>query len=505
MTTTTARTLSLTPSEGWIDDRPVLLAGFYNPKTAKGGIGTVMSMTASGLPRLNIVYAQQSPTENGSDLENVFPLRMSRQLIDSYQRKLCKLTLWPVLHDSPPFTEALDAETLTDVDSFIDMYARHIMEVASALPEETVIWFNDYSMIPVIKRTRELLGNARQIGLSIRCCFGAVSPPRFGKEYHALIVDSVLSADFISFHRVRDVYNFLDFIREAAPQTSIDWETRAITSVHGQVTLSCIPMGSSPEYWAQAGASAVAKKHLTDLKSRLKAESLILSVSRLEPHKGIDLELDSVERLLTYFPTLQGTFRFIRITPVFSEYTHFPQYEELLNRLKRRTSEINLKFGTPFWRPIELVTGPSLPHEELAAYYRAAQVVMVLSPADGFNHISAESILAKQHGDKPLTLMLSDTGSSDYLQGGFISAHALAPAEIALKLKGALSLPQAEREELHRVLLQRTSRRTALDWTSDVIKSIHSCARREGSGTEPLNSYSNDIGTMGELSACAVF
>lgn len=472
---------------------PILIAGFYNPLTAAGGIGTVMRIIAPHLQDLKVVCLDSTapgPYRHIDTGQWVYPISIPEDLTEAFHRAFCKSYVWPRLHEEDTESSVCTQNLLELVQKFSRLYAFQLSKVIHGCPRKALIWFNDYAMIPVLKEFRALYGEDLRIGLSVRSSFGVTQAPKFDERVREMLVEGMLSADVVSFHRVRDVAHFFEFLRSSSFGGSIAWNEHNVTTARGVTAVRVVPMGSSPEHWHEAGASTQSQLLRALLNERFSGESVILSVSRLEPHKGIEFEFEVMEQLLTRFPSLHGKFRFIRVTPVFAEYEKLPRYSVLKNSVERWMTRLNGQFGNGSWRPVELLIGRSLDHEELAGYYRSADILMVLSNADGFNHVSIEAVLAKQEGDRPLVLLLSDTGSSDYLQGAFIEAGSRNAGEVAAKLAHALHAGEKARRPLHASLLAAARTRRISDWMYEILGAIagempESCEMRPAERTAP--------------------
>lgn len=477
-------------------DSCIVIAGFHNPLSATGGIGTVMRINAPYLHDLTVVClnpAAPEPYRETSNGHSVYPVSIPADVTEAFHRGFCKSYIWPMLHEEDeeigdPF--ACPVDLLENVQTFSKLYAIQLIEVIRSSTKKPLLWFNDYAMIPVLREFRACYGEDLRIGLSLRSCFGVTKPPRFEKEVGNLIVEGMLSADVISFHRARDVAHFSDLIHIQRLNNKAARDDRHISTRRGRTALRVVPMGSSPAYWYRVSVSSECRQLTQCLQNRYRGQSVILSVSRLEPHKNIAFEFEVIEQLLTRFRSLQGKVHFIRITPIFPEYERLRPYAALKNKIDGCVGRINDHFGTRSWKPVELLCGRSLPHKELAAYYRVADVVMVLSKADGYNHVSVEAVLAKQKRDRPLTLLLSDTGSSDYLRGGFIEAGSQNAVEVANKLSDALKASEESRRGLHESLLAAARARLTTDWMFEMLGEIagedtHRLIQRTSSGMPP--------------------
>ncbi len=454
---------------------PIVVAGFYNPLTAAAGLGTVMRAIAPKITQLHVVCIENNAPRCYQHPETshwVHPLSINEALIQAYHRSFCKGYLSHMLHEEAPDVAGVDPAMASGIEEFSRCYVRHLLAVLSTVTPKPIVWFNDYAMIPVLKEFLTSAPERWPVAISIRSSFGITCAPQVDTYTQNLVLKALLGADFVSFHRQRDVYHFLDMVRIHAPTASIDWTNRTVKSKNQTLQVGAVPMGASADHWREAGASTTAMQIAESIAREAKGTAIILSVSRLERHKAINFELDVIERLLTYFPQLCRRVCFIRITPLYPECTTETRYIDLKAKLEARAAGLNQLFGDKDWQPVKLLSGRSLSHEELAGYYRAASAVLVLSSADGFNHVSIESVLSKHRGDPPLALLLSDTGSSDYLGASFIQAGSKSAVDVALSLGRVLEAGRNERIRLHESLLAAASSLSVTDWMYKILGAV---------------------------------
>ena len=462
---------------------PIVIAGFYNPFTAAAGLGTVMRAIAPMITHLHVTCVENKFSHSYQDACTghwVHPISVRAPLSQSYHQAFCKGYLSQKLHEEPTELDTISTKWSAEIEDFAREYTQHLLKTIRELKSKPIVWFNDYSMIPVLKEFLAITPEKLPTAISIRSSFGVTCPPQLDDYTRSLVLDALLGADFVSFHRQRDIYHFLDMVRLNRPTALIDWGRLAIENGGHAVRVEAVPMGSEINHWRKAGASEQASRISETLDHKTTGEVIILSVSRMERHKAINFEFDVIERLLTYFPHFCKRIKFIRITPIYPECASQQSYRDLKNQLDERATEINLRFGDELWKPVELLSGTSLNHEELAGYYRAASVVMVLSSADGFNHVSIESVLSKQYGDPPLALLLSDTGSSDYLGNAFIRAGSKSAVEVALSLGKVLNSDMETRCNLHASLLTAASSLNVATWMHKILGEVISTQSDSG-------------------------
>ena len=85
--------------------------------------------------------------------------------------------------------------------------------------------------------------------------------------------------------------------------------------------------------------------------------------------------------------------------------TDVKEYQELKSEIDQLVGHINGRFSTPAWSPIKYIFG-SVNQQDLAAYYRDADVALITPLRDGMNLVAKEFV-ACQSDENPGVLVLS--------------------------------------------------------------------------------------------------
>ena len=94
------------------------------------------------------------------------------------------------------------------------------------------------------------------------------------------------------------------------------------------------------------------------------------------------------------------------------------------------------------------------------------QTLSILS----YNSINLTS--KTQPEDSPVIVLLSDTGSSDYLSSGYIPVDPSSQSAATLLLYKALTASNNERQSLHTNLYKAATSRTAEQWMDEILSHI---------------------------------
>jgi trehalose 6-phosphate synthase/phosphatase len=163
-------------------------------------------------------------------------------------------------------------------------------------------------------------------------------------------------------------------------------------------------------------------------------------VDRLDPTKGIPERLEAFGRLLELRPELRGRARMYQLAVPSRE--EVPAYRELRCLVGSKVAALNARFGTASWKPIEFVYG-QVNELDLAALYRAADVMLVTSRRDGMNLVAKEFVATRVDGDG--VLLLSRLAGAAAELAAALLVDPGDPGVLAAAYRTALDMSSAER------------------------------------------------------------
>jgi trehalose 6-phosphate synthase len=173
----------------------------------------------------------------------------------------------------------------------------------------------------------------------------------------------------------------------------------------------------------------------------LRNERIVVSVDRVDYTKGIPEKIAAVDRLLTQYPEMRGTFSLVQIGA--PSRVHIPAYRRLQDEIDNLVEEVNWRHGQGIWRPVVFVN-EHLPPEDIFPLYRIAAACVVGSVHDGMNLVAKEFVAART--DRHGALVLSHfTGAARELTDALL----VNPYDVdgfAESLRKALTMPEDEQE-----------------------------------------------------------
>ncbi|MGH7475749.1 MAG: alpha,alpha-trehalose-phosphate synthase (UDP-forming) [Longimicrobiales bacterium] len=368
--------------------------------------------------------------------------------------------LWPLCHLRP---------TLTRVrQRYWERYRRVNRRFADAVLDETrgvpaAVWFQDYHLALAPAMVRE-----RRDDLSLAHFWHIPWPPleiyRVAPQASELI-RGLLANDLLGFQLDSYCLNFVHCARELLG-AEVDREQRAVTLDGHTCYVRAFPISIDAVEYRRSASRSDAETQVRRLRARYAPEGgwLALGVDRLDYSKGLPEKLKALDFLWERFPEFRERLSFVQVAV--PSRTAIEAYDELTQKVERMIWEINDRFGTARWRPVHLIK-QALPSSRLAVLYRAADLCIVSSLADGMNLVAKEYV-ASQVDATGVLLLSRFAGAAEQLDG-HVDVNPYDPEEFARHIRDALTMSEAERSG--RMTRLRASIGTIFEWMGGVFES----------------------------------
>jgi len=144
------------------------------------------------------------------------------------------------------------------------------------------------------------------------------------------------------------------------------------------------------------------------------------------------------------------------------------EYENYARRVFTCVDELNSRFGTKEWQPIEVFYEQN--RLQALAGLCLYDVLLVNSVADGMNLVSKEGPVVNQR-DGALVLS-ANAGSYEELRHGALGVDPLDVEGTARALEAALTMPPAERRRRAALLRQAVESHELSDWLRHQLKEM---------------------------------
>jgi len=194
---------------------------------------------------------------------------------------------------------------------------------------------------------------------------------------------------------------------------------------------------------------------------------VILGVDRLDYTKGIDQRMRALQTLLERRPDLVGKVVFIQVAVPSRE--DVAAYQEIRRDIEGLVGRINGDF-TKVGRPPIQYLYRSLPADELVAYYRAADVMLVTPLRDGMNLVAKEYV-ATRYDDSGVLILSEFTGAAEQLTSSMlVNPHDL--DGLAKTLEEAIDRDPARARRRMRSLRRSVSTHDVFWWAERCLAAL---------------------------------
>lgn len=321
------------------------------------------------------------------------PIPLNSREVSEHYLGFSNKTIWPLYHDAIRTSEFHRSWWRTHVD-VNERFANAVVEAAG--PKD-LIWLHDYHLQLVPKFLRSQIPDG-----VIRFFLHVPFPPL--ELYARLpwrreVLEGLVAADVIGFQTTRSATNFIN-----AATTFLDADAEDDVIVHDDRPTEVVVNPISIDV---AGYTRIADNPQTAMRvSQLETDLgnpafLFLGADRLDYTKGIDVRLRAFETLLSERPDLGEKAKFVQIGVPSRE--SIGDYVEIRHEIEEIAGRINSTHGSRHRMPVHY-TYESLSGEELVAYYRAADVMVVTPLADGMNLVAKEFVATRTDLDGVLLL-----------------------------------------------------------------------------------------------------
>ena len=402
------------------------------------------------------------PFESGG--MSLIPVALTDEEVDRYYEGMSNASLWPLYHDvveKPEYHRAW-------WDTYVQVNRRFADRAAEVAGEGAIVWVHDYQLqlVPAMLRQRR---PDLTIGFFLHIPF----PPYelFTQlPWRSAIVEGLLGADLVGFQLPSAAANFVQLSRRLhelpTRGPTIEYDGRTVTA-------RAFPISIDVAAFDELARSEEVLTRADRIRKELgNPEKIILGVDRLDYTKGIGVRLRAFEELLEDGTVeVPGTVLVQVATPSRERVEHYVHMRETIEQQVGHINGVHGSIGAPAVQYFN----QSMPREELAALYRAADVMLVTPYRDGMNLVAKEYVAAR--GDLGGALVLSEfAGAAAELRQAFlVNPHDI--AGVKNQIVRALRAEPEERAKRMRAMRRHLVRNDLEHWASSFFDALQA---REG-------------------------
>lgn len=452
-------------------DQVVTESGETEWRPSPGGLVTAMESVMRTQPGAWVGWAGEpgeAPEPFDQEGVHLVPVALSAEEVRLYYEGFSNDTLWPIYHDV-----IVPASFHRDWWAAYQRVNRRFAEaVAEVAAPGARVWVQDYQLQLAPAFIRELRPDVR-IGWFNHIPFPAVE--LFAQlPWRGQLLRGLLGADFLGFQRQADAQNFVRACRQL-----IHAETKAGTVAVGDGSGRRVRAAAIPISVDFKGLEALARQpsvtaRAAEIREQLgNPQVLMLGVDRLDYTKGIRHRLKAYQELLQDRHVGPPDVTLVQVATPSRE--RVAAYRHLRADVEQTVGRINGDLGL-IGAPAVHYLHHSYPREEMAALFRAADVMLVTPLRDGMNLVAKEYVTCRF--DLGGALVLSEfTGAWHELHQAF-SCNPHDIEGLKQTILRAINTPAPEKRRIMRALRRRVADHDVQRWATRFLAALDAAPGR---------------------------
>ncbi|MGD9989826.1 alpha,alpha-trehalose-phosphate synthase (UDP-forming) [Pseudonocardia sp.] len=389
------------------------------------------------------------------------PVMLTAEEVADYYEGFSNGCLWPLYHDvvAPPAFHRHWWRAYVRVNQ---RFAEAVAEVAA--PGAT-IWIQDYQLQLLPAALRELRPDLR-IGFFLHIPF----PPTelfLQLPWRREIVEGLLGADLVGFHTAGGARNFRSLatrLTDAKPghnRLEVELGDR-------HIRVGAFPISIDAAALDKIARSEAAQKRAAEIRADLgEPRRILLGVDRLDYTKGIDVRLKAFHELLTEGTVDAEDVVMIQLaTPSRERVEH---YQQMRDDIELTVGRINGEFSR-VGHPAVHYLHQALPREELAAFFVAADVMLVTPLRDGMNLVAKEYVACRFDLGGALVLSEFAGAAVEMTQAYLVNPHDT--DGIKATIAEAVNAPAAENRKRMKALRRQVMSHDVDRWARSFLSAL---------------------------------
>ena len=366
---------------------------------------------------------------------SLVPVPLSAEEVEEFYEGFSNATLWPLYHDvvaKPEFHREW-------WDSYVRVNRRFAEKAAEVAAQDAQVWVHDYQMQLVPAMLRDLRPDLR-IGFFLHIPF---PPTELFQQlpWRRQLLEGLLGADVVGFQRPGASQNVVRLVRQRVGHTT---HRDQIYLPDGRVVQAgSFPISIDTKGLEDLARSPSVAERAKEIRDQLgNPRQVLLGIDRLDYTKGIFDRLRAYGELVEEGMISVEDTVFVQVATPSRE--RVGQYKRLRDDIDRLVGRLNGDLGE-IGSPAIHYMHTSYPKEEMAALFRAADVMVVTPLRDGMNLVAKEYV-ACRFDDRGALVLSEFAGAADELR----QAYMVNPYDINGMKETIVRAMRAEPRELAR-------------------------------------------------------
>ncbi|MGD9959220.1 alpha,alpha-trehalose-phosphate synthase (UDP-forming) [Nocardioides sp.] len=430
-------------------DRVTNADGSVGWRRSPGGLVTALEPVLRANEGAWIGWPGSTETELEPFMEDglrLVPVGLSDQEVEYFYEGFSNGTLWPLYHDVVAKPE-FHRDWWIDYVKVNQRFADRAAEIAS---EGASVWVQDYQMQLVPQMLRELRPDLR-IGFFLHIPF---PPAELFQQlpWRRQILEGLLGADLVGFQLAGGAANFVRLVRQRVGHKT---HRDMVYLPDGRtVKAAAFPISIDTAVFQKLAESDSVAERAAEIRTELgNPRTIFLGIDRLDYTKGIYARLRAYSELVRdgHFDVEDTVF--VQVATPSRE--RVGQYRVLRDDIDRLVGRINGDLGR-IGKPVISYLHSSYPQHEMAALYRAADIMVVTPLRDGMNLVAKEYVACRLEDDGALVLSEFAGAADELRQAWLVNPYDINGMKSALR-----EAYDAEPREINRRM--RAMRKTVLE------------------------------------------
>lgn len=437
----------------------------YSFIPSEGGLATGLSDVFNagnsiwvGWPGVEIPEEKQAKVSKQLNALNLYPVFLTQDEINLFYEGFSNEILWPVFHYLVTYAN-YDKAYWESYKAVNEKFAQHALKF---IEKDDQVWVHDYQLLLLPGMLRSLVSEAC-IGFFQHIPFPSYEIFRL-IPWREELLNGLIGADLIGFHTYDDLGHFMSTANRLLP---VSTSANTLFNEDRQIVVEAFPMGIDFEKFAELTTKPEVHQEIAALREGKENIKMILSIDRLDYSKGIFERLKALEALLQNHPEYIETIELYMI--VVPSRDTVAQYKELKEQIDQLVGNVNAKFRTVNWIPINYFYR-SFPIEMLSALYATADICLVTPMRDGMNLVSKEYVASRNNNDGVLILSEMAGASKELSDAIIVNPNNMDDMICAIEL--ALNMPLQEQNQRMIAMRAIVKKFNVKHWVSQFISKL---------------------------------